>query len=215
MMSKVTFGEVSARYKLAADEVRVSAAASGAATDAFMAKARQAMDDAATAAESAQSGWDGLTQSQTQAAPRHRKVVQAQADVKAAVEATSSAASAAGAAASAAAKAAKTGSQAQQAAAEAAREKVATLRAEYEKAVDAGEWQRAAEIQRQLTAALQGTTAATKESAAAAKVVEGAFEAPGDHERRSAHDDGGCGQAGLPNHPRCGHHSSTRQASCV
>ncbi|ASM75881.1 phage tail tape measure protein [Vitreoscilla filiformis] len=176
MMSKVTFGEVSARYKLAADEVRVSAAASGAATDAFMAKARQAMDDAATAAESAQSGWDGLTQSQTQAAAQAPKVVQAQADVKAAVEATSSAASAAGAAASAAGEAAKTGSQAQQAAAEAAREKVATLRAEYEKAVDAGEWQRAAEIQRQLTAALQGTTAATKESAAAAKVVEGAFE---------------------------------------
>lgn len=60
-LSKITFGELSERYKRAADEIRLSAEATAAASQALGEKARQALEDATKGAELAREGWDGVT----------------------------------------------------------------------------------------------------------------------------------------------------------
>lgn len=60
-LSKITFGDLSARYKAAADEIRISAEATAAASEALGRKAKQALEDSAKGAELARAGWDGVT----------------------------------------------------------------------------------------------------------------------------------------------------------
>lgn len=60
-LSKITFGELSERYKRAADEIRLSAEATAAASQALGEKARQALEDSAKGAELARDGWAGVT----------------------------------------------------------------------------------------------------------------------------------------------------------
>jgi hypothetical protein len=60
-LSKITFGGVSASFKAAADDMRISAEATWAASESLAQKAGQALADVADGAETARQGWDGLT----------------------------------------------------------------------------------------------------------------------------------------------------------
>ena len=60
-LSKITFGELSERYKRAADDIRISAEATAAASQALGEKAKQALEDATKGAELAREGWAGVT----------------------------------------------------------------------------------------------------------------------------------------------------------
>jgi hypothetical protein len=60
-LAKITFGDLSASFKKAADEVKLSAAATWAASEAFAKKGQQAFIDMSNGAELARDGWDGLT----------------------------------------------------------------------------------------------------------------------------------------------------------
>jgi TP901 family phage tail tape measure protein len=66
VFAKITFGDLSARYKAAADEIRLSAEATAAASEALGKKAKQALDDAAKGAELAREGWDGVTKAMSE-----------------------------------------------------------------------------------------------------------------------------------------------------
>ncbi|MBD9395138.1 phage tail tape measure protein [Acidovorax sp. ACV01] len=65
-LSKITFGELSERYKRAADEIRLSAEATAAASQALGEKARQALEDSAKGAELARDGWAGVTKAMSE-----------------------------------------------------------------------------------------------------------------------------------------------------
>ncbi|WP_426307824.1 phage tail tape measure protein [Acidovorax facilis] len=60
-LSKITFGELSERYKRAADDIRISAEATAAASQALGEKVKQALEDSAKGAELAREGWAGVT----------------------------------------------------------------------------------------------------------------------------------------------------------
>lgn len=66
-MSKVTFGELSERFKGWADEVRLSAEATWSVSEAYASEAAAAFDRAADSAESFQAAWAGLTETAPQA----------------------------------------------------------------------------------------------------------------------------------------------------
>lgn len=63
--AKVTFGNVSASFKLAADSIRESAGATSAAADALGKKAKDAFNAMANGAQTARNGWTGLTTDST------------------------------------------------------------------------------------------------------------------------------------------------------
>ena len=137
-LAKITFGDLSASFKKAADEIKLSAEASWAASEAFAKKGQQAFIDMSNGAELARDGWDGLTAGTAAAS------AQANASTPA-INAMAGALTDAGDAAQQAGnKIADSGTK-QQVAATEAKEKVAALRAEYEAAVAAGNWQLAAE----------------------------------------------------------------------
>lgn len=175
-LSKITFGGLSDAFKRAADEVRQSADATGAVAEAFAGKAQAAFDAAAEGARLAREGFTGLTGTIGAAG-------QAVGQAAASFTGLGAAAQDAGdKAAQAGAKAAKAADQQAQAAA-AARAKVEELRAEYQKALDTGNLQRAAEVMRQLQAATQAAAASHKDLAREAKeaaaLVTSAFAAAG------------------------------------
>jgi TP901 family phage tail tape measure protein len=60
-LAKITFGGVSASFKQAAAEVRLSAEATWAASEAFAKKGQQAFNSMAEGAQTARDGWAGLT----------------------------------------------------------------------------------------------------------------------------------------------------------
>ena len=60
-LAKITFGDVSASFKAAADDIRLSAEATGAASEALASKARQAFIDMGDGAQLARNGFTGLT----------------------------------------------------------------------------------------------------------------------------------------------------------
>lgn len=175
-LSKITFGGLSDAFKRAADEVRQSADATGAVAEAFAGKAQAAFDAAAEGARLAREGFTGLTGTIGAAG-------QAVGQAAASFTGLGAAAQDAGdKAAQAGAKAAKAADQQAQAAA-AARAKVEELRAEYQKALDTGNMQRAAEVMRQLQSATQAAAASHKDLAREAKeaaaLVTSAFAAAG------------------------------------
>lgn len=61
-LSKITFGSLSAGFKEAADDMRLSAEATWAASQALAKKAEESLAAVANGAETARSGWAGLTQ---------------------------------------------------------------------------------------------------------------------------------------------------------
>lgn len=67
VFAKITFGDLSAKYKAAADEIRLSAEATAAASEALGKKARQSLEDAAQGAELAREGWAGVTLAMSEA----------------------------------------------------------------------------------------------------------------------------------------------------
>jgi len=66
-MSKVTFGELSQRLKVWADEVRLSAEATWSVSEAYASEAAAAFDRAADSADGFQAAWSGLTETAPQA----------------------------------------------------------------------------------------------------------------------------------------------------
>ena len=137
-LSKITFGGISESFKQAAADVKLSAEATWAASEAFAAKGQKAFEGMASGAELARDGWAGLTTSVESAstqASAATPVMKAMADALTGV----------GDAAQTAGEKAKDSGDKQQAAAIAAQEKVAALRAEYEAAVAVGNWQLATE----------------------------------------------------------------------
>lgn len=175
-VSKITFGSVSQSFADMAASVRESAGATLAVAKAFADESRQAFDAAADNARLAQDGWAGLTGTVSATAGAARTAAASLIGLGAAAQDAGDKAAQAGA------KAAKAADQQAQAAA-AARAKVEELRAEYQKALDTGNVQRAAEVMRQLQAATQAAAASHKDLAREAKeaaaLVTSAFAAAG------------------------------------
>lgn len=137
-LAKVTFGGVSASFKAAAAEVRLSAEATWAVSEAFAKKSEDAFNSAAKGAELARAGWSGLTDSTTDAERQARTSTQAFQTLGETLKEVGGDATAAGQKAQAAGILHKE-------AAEQARTAVAELKKEYEAAVATGNWQLAAE----------------------------------------------------------------------
>lgn len=168
-LSKITFGGVAANFKAAAEEMRISAEATWAASEALAQKAGQALAAVADGAEAARSGWAGLTASTeaaTAAAATSEKVMQ---QVSETLKEVGGDATALGQKAQAAA-------VLQTEAARQAREEVAALKREYEAALTAGDVQTAVAKLQQMQTALRATAGEAKATAAE---VSAAFERMG------------------------------------
>lgn len=152
-VSKITFGDVSARFAAMAEEIRLSAEATGAVAEALGDAAARAMDRAADGAETARAGFAGLAGAAGQAKTATENLIGATDQLADAHEKAGEAAEKAGQ------KAAKSAADQAQAAQD-AQGKVAALRAEYEQAVQTGNWQRAAEVMQQLRSASDGAAQA-------------------------------------------------------
>lgn len=175
-LSKITFGSLSESYKAAAESVRESAAATDAVTQAMAAKAAASLQAMADGAQTARNGWQGLT-TDAQSADVQMGTSQA------VIAATAAELKAMGGDAEAAGQRAATAATAHTAAAEAAKAKVAELRAEYQAAVDAGNWQLAAEkitaLKAATDAARTGVAGLKAEADASAAAIAAAFAGMG------------------------------------
>lgn len=167
-LATVTFGQLSASFKEAADDARISSEAFGAAAQAMRDKASQSMGDMADAAVLAREGFAGLSESVGAAAGNTQESTKSWADYVKEFEASIAANAAAQA------QIEKTAATQQQATAktEAAAKAQADLRAEYQQAINTGNVQRAAEIMDQLRGASSG-------AAKSADAVAAAFERAG------------------------------------
>lgn len=170
-LSKVTFGELSESFKLAADDARSMAQGFGDAAQAMRDKAAQALEEMADSAQTARNGFAGLIGATDDAKESTDKWAEAVANAAAEIERQGKVQAEAAAKARAAAKSAED----QAIAAKEARDALASLRAEYEAAVAAGNWQRAAELQEQVNASLRGAKGAARDAADAVAQVEAAF----------------------------------------
>lgn len=168
LISKVTFGSISARYKESAEEMRIAAGASMAVSEAFAKKASEAFDAAANGAEVANKGWAGLTTTMSTTDGQARTSAQVIKAVATALDGVGSAADLAG-------DKMKAGAAAQRAAAEQASASVAKLRTEYEAALAAGNVQLAVEKLNAMSKALQSTADSAKTAEEKLKDVQEAF----------------------------------------
>lgn len=157
-LSRITFGGVSASFKQAAEEIRVSAEATWASSQALAAKADESFSAMAEGAELARDGWAGLTETVEQAAPAAAQTGEALQQLAQGVGAVAQAQNKAVPAAQAKAQADAQAAQA-----------VKQLRAEYAELVASGNMQAAArtliEIDR-IQRRLAGSAEAAAESAA-------------------------------------------------
>lgn len=157
-LSRITFGGVSASFKQAAEEIRLSAEATWASSQALAAKADESFNAMAEGAELARDGWAGLTETVEQAAPAAAQTGEALQQLAQGVEAVAQAQNKAVPAAQAKAQADVQAAQA-----------VKQLRAEYAELVASGNMQAAArtliEIDR-IQRRLAGSAEAAAESAA-------------------------------------------------
>lgn len=164
-LSKITFGGVSASFKAAADDMRLSAEATLAAGNALGEKSADAFNRMAEGAQTARTGWAALTQAVTETKPAADASSSAIARMAAQIEA-------AGQKETEAAKATQAAKQAvdeKRASAVAAASAIATLREEYAQLVAKGSIQAAAEKLQEINKALQGTPPAAKDAAKAAE----------------------------------------------
>lgn len=157
-LSRITFGSVSASFKAAAEEIRLSAEATWASSQALAEKSSESFNAMADGAQLARDGWAGLTESTEQAAPAATQAAEAMQQLAQSVDEV---AQAQGKAVPAAQAKAQADAQAAHA--------VKQLRAEYAELVASGNMQAAARalmdidrIQRRLA----GSAEAAAESAA-------------------------------------------------
>lgn len=137
-LSKITFGGVSASFKAAADDMRISAEATWAASEELSKRAGQALIAVADVAETAREGWAGLTEDSATAA--------AQADTSAkAFEHVAQTLKDVGTQADQAATKQDASAQKQKLAVEGLRTEINLLKAEYDAAIGAGDAQGAVE----------------------------------------------------------------------
>lgn len=169
VLSKITFGGISEGFKRAAEDVKISAGATWAASEALAAKAKKAFDDFDQAATNTGKAWNRLTEDQEANANVANSVANA---TKGATQALADQA----AAAPKAGEAVKSAAEQQSAALEQARTKAGELRVAYEAAVAAGDWQGATEKMQAFQQAMQGVS---KTAALTAQDVENAFERMG------------------------------------
>lgn len=162
-LSEISFGAVSAAFKSAADEVRLSAEATMAASDALGEKSRQAFLDMADGAQTARDGFDGLSRSFDAGG---KAAADAQASISALAKETSAGAAAAAAAGAAYQTKANSDLVAQQAS-DQHRAAIATLRAEYDALIAAGNLQEAAKKFQEIEKAQRGVAKAADDAAAA------------------------------------------------
>lgn len=161
-LAKVTFGGVSESFKVAAAEIRLSAEATWAASEALAKKAEESFNAMADGAQMARDGFAGLANGASAAGAASAK---ASADVKDLAKSSEDAG----------AKAQQSAAK-QVAAAQATRAAVAQLKTEYEAALAAGNVQLALEKLQAMKAALQGTADQAKLTAAD---IEAAFQRMG------------------------------------
>lgn len=136
-LSKITFGGLSASFKAAAEEMRISAGATWAVSEAFAAKAQEAFDSAADGAEMARNGFKGLSTALSEADQQGAASERVMRSVASALKDVGTEAQGAG-------QKAQAGAAEQKEAADRARAAVAELKKAYEAAVAAGDWQQAA-----------------------------------------------------------------------
>lgn len=168
-LSKVTFGELSARYKAAAEEIKTEAGATWAASEALGLKATESLGNVADAAQLARDGWAGLTESSSEATKQNAASV---ATFKAVAETLKEV----GGDATALGQKAQAAAILQTEAARQTRAEVAALKTEYEAALQAGDVQAAVGKLQQMQAALRDTSGA---AATTAQDVSNAFERMG------------------------------------
>lgn len=148
-LSKITFGGLSQAFKAAAEEIRTSAEATMAVSEAFAAKANEAFDAAAKGAELAQNGFTALANSATESSKQisaGELAVRSMADTLTEL----------GKKAEESGKKTEDSANKQREAAEKAAASVAQLRTEYETAVNSKDWQTAAQRMAELEKANQG-----------------------------------------------------------
>ena len=160
-LAKITFGGISESFKKAAAEVKLSADATWAASEAFAAKGQKAFIAMGDAAQVARDGWDGLTRSGEEASSQATAGEKAFYGVATTLQEVGSAAEDAGQKAVAAGVAHKE-------AADKSKQAVAELKAQYEAAVASGNWQGAAdkliELKKAADEAKGSTTALAKKA---------------------------------------------------
>lgn len=164
-LSRITFGGVSASFKAAADEMRLSAEATWASSQALAEKSSEAFNAMADGAQMAREGWDGLTASVEQSAGGLPVVAQELQQVAAAVEQVDQASVKAKAAAEA-----KAQSDAK------AAEAVQRLRTEYQELISQGNLQEAAKRLQDIDKAQQGVAKSGAQAADAAALLEQAYK---------------------------------------
>ena len=182
-LSKITFGEISKKYKEVAEGIRQEAQATWAVSEAFAKKSEQSFQSAVKNAELAKEGFAGLSGATQEASTQATAGAAAFDDMGKRLEEVRQKSHDAGAAAE---------KKAQQdlAAKKAAEEHAAAivkLGDDYRAAVAAGNWQRAAELQEKINQKLRETPAAGKDAARAAAdtaadtaaAIESAFRALG------------------------------------
>jgi TP901 family phage tail tape measure protein len=168
-LSKITFGDLSARYKAAADEIRLSAEATAAASQALGEKAKLALEGSMQGAELAREGWAGVTAAVNDTAKSTDLWALAVANAAAEIERAGKAQ----AAANVQAQATKKATDDQAAAAHVAREAIAQLRAEYDALVSSGSLTEAGNKLAEINERLRETAKVGKN---AAEDLEGAFK---------------------------------------
>nr|WP_315206502.1 phage tail tape measure protein [uncultured Albidiferax sp.] len=161
-LSKVTFGSLSQAFKTAADEIRVSAEATWASSDAMGQKAEEAFNAMADGAQLARDAYAGLTTEATSSTAAHQQSAAAIQSVATALQDLGDKAPAA--------------AQKQITSVDQTREAVAQLRQEYDAAMAAGDIQAAAQKQQLLRNEL-GKTAA--ESKVTKEALQSAFDSLG------------------------------------
>jgi TP901 family phage tail tape measure protein len=141
-LAKITFGGVSANFKAAADDMRLSAEATWASSEALADKARQSFIGLSDGAQMARDGFAGLTGEMQASQPAATAAAQAIGTVAKELQAVAEKNAEA-----------RRATEAKTAADESAKLAVAQLRAEYEAAVNMGNWQLAAEKMEELSRA--------------------------------------------------------------
>lgn len=164
-LSRITFGSVSASFKAAAEEIRLSAEATWASSQALAAKADESFNAMAEGAELARDGWDGLTQAADPAVGAAQKMAAALGEVTQAQEAQAQASQA------------LLKQQEQKAKSdEAARAAVNALRTEYDSFVKEGNLQAAAQKLLEIDRAQQALSKSGAQATDAAALLEQAYK---------------------------------------
>lgn len=175
-LAKITFGGVSAAFSQAAAEVRESAEATWAVSEAFAERARQSFNAMAERAQGVRDAWQGVTSDVGDGARAQERTRSAVAATTAALE---DQADAAGKAGNAAAQAAEK----QRAAAEQTRVEVERMRAQYRELIADGQLQDAAEllvqIERKAQQAATGMGSLADASDESAERIKAAFAGAG------------------------------------